>query len=105
MGRPRRSTPADLVYHMLNRGNGRMRLFEDDGDYVAFERVLAEGSQRIPMRIVAYCLMPNHWHLILWPTSAGGRVHATVRADLGSSHRSTAAGCAEHSGRELAVDL
>lgn len=39
MGRPRRTTPAVLVYHVLNRGNGRMRLFEQDGDYAIFERV------------------------------------------------------------------
>lgn len=71
MGRPRRTTPADLVYHVLNRGNGRMCLFEQDGDYAAFERVLAEGCQRVPMRILAYCLMPNHWHLVLWPAKDG----------------------------------
>jgi REP-associated tyrosine transposase len=48
-----------------------MRLFEQDGDYAAFERVLAEGYERSPMRILAYCLMPNHWHLVLWPTNEG----------------------------------
>ena len=47
-----------------------MRLFEQDG-YAAFERVLAEGCQRMPMRILAYCLMPNHWHLLLWPATDG----------------------------------
>lgn len=71
MGRPRRTTPGDLVYHVLNRGNGRMRLFEQDGDYAAFERVLAEGCERSPMRLLAYCLMPNHWHLVLWPHAMG----------------------------------
>jgi putative transposase len=71
MGRPRRTTAGELVYHLLNRGNGRMRLFERAGDYAAFERVLAEGCERIPMRILAYCLMPNHWHLVVWPTNDG----------------------------------
>ena len=70
-GRPRRTTPGDLVYHILNRGNGRMRLFEQAGDYAAFERVLAEGCHQTPMRVVAYCLMPNHWHLVLWPRRDG----------------------------------
>ena len=71
MGRPRRTTPGDLVYHVLNRGNGRMRLFEQADDYAAFERVLAEGCQQTPMRVVAYCPMPNHWHLVLWPPRDG----------------------------------
>jgi putative transposase len=44
-----------------------MRLFDHDGDYAAFERVLAEGCRQVPMRLLAYCLMPNHWHLVLWP--------------------------------------
>ena len=71
MGRPLRTAPGDLVYHVLNRANGRQPLFEKDGDYAAFERVLAEGCQRMPMRILAYCLMPNHWHLVLWPYRDG----------------------------------
>jgi len=48
-----------------------MRLFGKDGDYAAFERLLGEARQRLPMRILSYCLMPNHWHLILWPREDG----------------------------------
>jgi putative transposase len=55
------------VYHVLNRANGKRRVFEHDGDYLAFECVLAEVQERVPMRILAWCLMPNHWHLLLWP--------------------------------------
>ena len=68
MPRPRRTTPGGFVYHVLNRANARRRIFETPEDYAAFERVLGEGMQRIPMRILAWCLMPNHWHLVLWPT-------------------------------------
>jgi REP element-mobilizing transposase RayT len=71
MGRPLRAAPGGLVYHVLNRANGRQCLFEEDGDYAAFERVLGEAQQRIPMRILAYCVMPNHWHLVLWPYRDG----------------------------------
>ena len=71
MGRPLRSAIGGVVYHVLNRANGRLRLFEKAGDYEAFERVLAEAHERIPMRILAYCLMPNHWHLVLWPRRDG----------------------------------
>ena len=71
MGRPLRTVPGGQVYHVLNRANGRMPLFNKDGDYAGFERVLAEACQRIPLRILAYCLMPNHWHLVLWPYHDG----------------------------------
>ena len=56
-----------MIYHVLNRANGRLPLFETPADYEAFEKVLGEGHDRFPMRILAYCLMPNHWHLVLWP--------------------------------------
>lgn len=71
MGRALRVTAGDAVYHVLNRANGRQALFEDEGDYAAFERVLAEAQQRVPMRLLAYCLMPNHWRLVLWPLRDG----------------------------------
>jgi putative transposase len=71
MGQALRVTPGDTVYHMLNRANRRQALFDDEGDYAAFERVLAEAQQRVPMRLLAYCLMPNHWHLVLWPLRDG----------------------------------
>ena len=48
-----------------------MRLFEVEQDYVAFEQVLAEAHERVPMRTVAYCVMPNHWHFVLWPRENG----------------------------------
>jgi putative transposase len=56
-----------LVYHVLNRSNGGQRLFHKDGDYLAFERVLDEAVGRVPLRILAYCVMPNHWHFVVWP--------------------------------------
>lgn len=71
MGRPLRTTPGGLAYHVLNRANARMRLFEDARDYAAFEQVMGQACQRVPMRILAYCLMPNHWHLVLWPRHDG----------------------------------
>jgi putative transposase len=58
-----------MVYHVLNRGNGRMRIFHKPEDFEAFERVLAEGLQRYPVELFTYCLMPNHWHLVVRPKS------------------------------------
>src|SRR4051812_45596972 len=72
MGRPLRVSLGGYVYHVLNRGNGRTTLFYKDGDYDAFERILTEALQHVPgMRLLAYCLMPNHWHLVLLSAAAG----------------------------------
>lgn len=46
---------------------GRLPLFDKTADYAAFEKVLAEAHAKTRSRIAAYCLMPNHWHLLLWP--------------------------------------
>jgi putative transposase len=67
MPRSARSTPGGLVYHVLNRGVARLALFEKPGDYDAFEAIMAEAHQKHPIRLLAYCLMPNHWHMVLWP--------------------------------------
>lgn len=68
MPRSARLTPGGYVYHVLNRGVGRMMLFEKDADYEAFERVLRETLEAQPgIRLLTYCLMPNHWHLVLQP--------------------------------------
>ncbi len=71
MPRRRRIAPGGLVHHVINRAAGRMILFESSSDYIAFERLLSHAQQRTPMRIIAYCLMPNHWHLLLWPENDG----------------------------------
>jgi putative transposase len=48
-----------------------LRIFKKAGDFEAFERVLGEGLSRFPMRLLGYCLMGNHWHLLLWPREDG----------------------------------
>ena len=69
MPRPARFCPGGFVYHVLNRGVGRRTLFDKDGDFLAFERVMEETLRTCKMRICGYCLMSNHWHLIVWPES------------------------------------
>jgi putative transposase len=71
MGRPLRTAEGGLIYHALNRANARLAILDDADDYDAFERVLAEAVARHDMRLLAYCLMPNHWHLLLWPRRDG----------------------------------
>ena len=48
-------------------------MFEGPEDYQQFEQVLEEARLRAGMRILAYCLMPNHWHLVLWPEVGAAR--------------------------------
>ena len=60
-----------MVFHVLNRGVARMQLFEKAADYQAFEQVLQDTLDQSPMRICAYAVMPNHWHLLLWPECDG----------------------------------
>ena len=56
----------------MNRGNARGKIFHKPEDFEAFERILAEGLERYACRILAYQLMPSHWHLVLQPTEEGG---------------------------------
>ena len=60
-----------MVYHVLNRGVGKQKLFFKDDDYLAFEQVIEETLEKRAMRILSYCLMPNHWHFVLWPENDG----------------------------------
>ena len=53
------------MFHVLNRGNERREIFESDGDYLAFLRVMAETAEQVPLRILSLRLMPNPWHLLL----------------------------------------
>ncbi|KPJ56218.1 MAG: hypothetical protein AMS16_02825 [Planctomycetes bacterium DG_58] len=71
MPRRPRNAEGGRIYHVLNRSVERLRLFESRGDYDAFERVLAEAHQQVPMRTIAYCVMPNHWHFVVWPRGDG----------------------------------
>ena len=72
MARKPRFSPGGLAYHVMNRTPGRVELFEDAGDYQAFEKVLIEALDlHRGMRLCAYCLMPNHFHLVLWPKTDG----------------------------------
>lgn len=71
MPRRPRLAAGNLAYHVFNRRVGRFPLFEKPADYAAFEKILAEAHAQTTIRIAAYCLMPNHWHLLLWPRQEG----------------------------------
>jgi putative transposase len=59
------------IYHIINRANGRLQIFSNDEDYRLFEKILLDAKELTGMRILAYVVMPNHWHLILHPEHDG----------------------------------
>lgn len=69
MPRRKRSGSAGFVFHVLNRAAGGWKLFDEEPDYQSFLDVINETQHVDPIRLLAYCLMPNHWHLVLWPNT------------------------------------
>ena len=99
MPRNARVDVGDEIYHVINRSNGRHRIFNTETDYRIFEQILLETKELIDMRILAYIIMPNHWHLVLYPKKDGNlgtfmhrltnahtrKVHALTKTN-GSGH-------------------
>jgi putative transposase len=71
MPRTARASVGGVCYHVLNRGNGRSQVFHKEGDYHAFLKAIYHACVEIPMPVLAYCLMPNHFHLVVLPTHDG----------------------------------
>jgi putative transposase len=73
-----------LVYHALNRGNNRDKVFFKPGDFRFFLRALQQTKERYPFRLFGYCLMSNHFHLILEP--AAGQNISRILQSLTVAH-------------------
>lgn len=71
MARTARASVGGICYHVFNRGNARTRVFHKEQDYRAFLDLAEESCERLPLRVLAWCLMPNHFHLVLWPHGDG----------------------------------
>ena len=71
MPRPQRTDIGNYLYHIVNRANARVQIFDNDKDYKLFEDILEQGKEKFDMRILSYIIMPNHWHLILYPKNNG----------------------------------
>src|SRR6266568_4379503 len=78
---PRLVIPG-LPHHVTQRGNGRARTFFSDADYALYRDLLAASCRAADVEIWAWCLMPNHVHLILVPSDADG-----LRRALAPVHR------------------
>lgn len=71
MPRTARASVGGVIYHALNRGNRREPVFHKPADYEAFVAGILDAKQRLPLDIFAYCVMPNHFHLVLRPQADG----------------------------------
>lgn len=69
MPRTQRATVAGHCYHALNRGNCKSRIFHEAADYDAFEALAVRAKSRTTLRILAWCLMPNHFHFVVRPAA------------------------------------
>ena len=82
MARLARVVVAGVAHHVTQRGNRRQQVFFSDDDYAAYRDLLAQGCQAAGVAVWAYCLMPNHVHMILVPADADG-----LRRALAETHR------------------
>ena len=67
MARKPRVDAGGMCYHLINRGNNRAGVFHEDQDYIRFTEMIGEATERLPMRVLSWCLMPNHFHMVLRP--------------------------------------
>ena len=99
MPRIKRVDVGGEVYHVLNRANARVQIFDNKKDYQQFEKILEEAVEKFDMRLLAYSVMPNHWHLVLHPKADGDLQHFmswlsnthtrrwhTAKATIGQGH-------------------
>jgi len=82
MARFARIVAPGCPHHVTARGNRREPVFFEDGDHDIYRDLLAEQMRKAEVEVWAYCLMPNHVHLILCPTTVDGLARA-----LGAAHR------------------
>ncbi len=82
MARLARIVVPGVAHHVTQRGNRRQEVFFDEADYRAYVDLVAASCQAADVRCLAWCLMPNHVHLILVPETQDG-----LRAALGEAHR------------------
>ena len=71
MPRRLRVSSGGYVYHVLNRAVGKMRIFGKRRDFEAFEELIGQAKQRLPMRVLAWSVLSTHWHFVLWPQGDG----------------------------------
>ena len=86
MPRPNRCCPDGVPQHVVNRGNRRAQVFRDPEDYLGFLAALTDAADRTVVRLLSFCLMPNHFHLVLWPVQ-GVEVSAYMQVAMNAHLR------------------
>ncbi|HET7221404.1 MAG TPA: transposase [Vicinamibacterales bacterium] len=92
MPRSARRFVDGLPYHVLNRGNRRQVIFSQDVDYEIFLTTVADAIDKVPIAILAFALMPTHFHLVLWPqngTDISSYMRWLMNAHIRRYHRFT----------------
>ena len=92
MARPIRVEFAGAVYHVMARGNERREIYRDDEDRRRFLETVGEAATQFGLRVHAYCLMPNHYHVLVGTprgnlSRAMGWLQATYTARFNARHR------------------
>jgi len=82
MARIARVVIPEFPHHIIQRGNRRQKVFFNEDDYSEYLKLLNNYSRRFKVDILAYCLMPNHIHLIATPLKDGNLAQA-----IGETHR------------------
>jgi len=82
MARIARVIVPGIPHHITQRGNRRMQTFFGNGDYLAYIDLMAQWCQEFKVEVWAYCLMPNHVHMIAVPETRDG-----LRRAIGEAHR------------------
>jgi putative transposase len=82
MARIGRIVVPDFPHHVIQRGNRRQQVFFEPSDYALYRDLLAERCRKASVAVWAYCLMPNHVHLVLTPRTPDGLARA-----IGETHR------------------
>lgn len=82
MARLARLVIPEIPYHVTQRGNRRQQVFFEPGDYALYRDLLGQAARRADARVISYCLMPNHVHLIVIPADSDG-----LRRTFADAHR------------------
>lgn len=85
MARPLRITIANLPFHVIDRGNNKQTIFYEDEDFIYFLKLLKRYKKELKFKLYHFCLMPNHIHLMIEPTTEGSLSKAMMRLTLAYS--------------------
>jgi putative transposase len=96
MPRRPRCTAPEYPFHVLNRASRRVTLFDTHQEYLTFERLLMRRKRKFDVKVFAWCIMPNHWHVVVksptktamsrylhWVTGLHAQLYHRVRGTTG----------------------